>query len=132
MQRDLKEFEERDAQVVAVGMGTGAEARAVQERLGLGFPLLGDPGHDAYALLDLRRDGWWNLIGRPLLERPLGAVRDIADADLKASANPRSDVRRLGGALVLDRDGAVRYFHRAARSDDIPSNAALFAVLDAL
>jgi hypothetical protein len=132
VQRELKEFDKRDAQVVAVGMGTGAEAEAMHERLGLGFPLLGDPHHDAYASLDLRRDGWWNLIGRPLVERPLSALRDIADADLKASASPRSDVQRLGGALVLDRAGAVRYFHRAARSDDIPSNAALLAVLDAL
>lgn len=132
MQRELEEFEKRDAQVVAVGMGTGAEAEAMHERLGLGFPLLGDPDHDAYASLDLRREGWWNLIGRPLVQRPLSALRDLADADLKASASPRSDVQRLGGALVLDRDGIVRYFHRAARSDDIPSNAALLAVLDAL
>lgn len=128
----MKEFERRDAQLVAVGMGTGAEAEAVRARLGLGFPVLGDPDHEAYAELDLRRDGWWNLIGRPLLERPLGALRDIADADFKAAASPRSDVQRLGGTLVLDGSGRVRYFQRAARSDDIPSNAALLAVLDAL
>jgi hypothetical protein len=132
VQRELGEFERRDARVVAVGMGTGAEADTVRRRLGLGFPLLGDPDHEAYAALDLRRDGWWNLIGKPLVQRPLGALRDLADADFKAAANPRSDVQRLGGALVLDRDGRLRYLHRAKRSDDIPSNAALFAVLDAL
>jgi hypothetical protein len=132
VQRDLKEFERRDARVVAVGMGTGAEADAMRRRLGLDFPLLGDPDHDAYAALDLRRDGWWSLLGKPLLERPRSALRDIADADFKAAASPRSDVQRLGGALVLDAEGRLRYLHRAKRSDDIPSNAALFAVLDSL
>lgn len=132
MQRDLGEFEARDAKVVAIGMGTGAEAAAMAGRLRLDYPLLGDPEHDAYESFGFARDGWFNLIGRPFLERPLSAIRDMADADLRASASPRSDVQRLGGTAVVDRQGVLRWLQRAERADDLPPNARLLAVLDAL
>jgi hypothetical protein len=102
------------------------------QRLHLEYPLLGDPDHAGYDAFGLARDGWFNLIGRPLLERPVSAIRDIAGADLKASASPRSDVQRLGGVGIVDRAGVLRWLHRAERSDDLPPNARLLAALDAL
>lgn len=132
MQSDLKEFESRDAKLVAIGMGTGEEASALAESLGLGFPLLGDPEHGVYDAFGLGREGWLGLMLRPVLENPLGAVRDIAEADLKASINPRSDVKRLGGVAIVDSGGVVRWLHRAQRTDDIPSNAVLLAAVDAI
>jgi len=132
VQRDLEAFRRRGARVVAIGMGTGAEAAAAAGRLGLGFPLLGDPGHAAYAALDLGRDGWWGLLVRPFLESPVEAARTLAEADLRASASPRSDVKRLGGAAIVDRRGVVRYLHRARRTDDLPPNEALLDALDRL
>ena len=132
VQRDLEGFEKRDARVVAIGMGTGEEAAAMAERLELEFPLLGDPGHLGYDAFGLVRDGWWGLLGKPFLERPLEALRDISDADLKASASPRSDVKRLGGVVITDADGTIRYLRRAERSDDLPPNAELFDALDRL
>jgi hypothetical protein len=132
VQRDLEEFENRDARLVAIGMGTGAEAAGMAERLELGFPLLGDPGHEAYKAFGLARDGWYGLLVRPFLAHPLRATRDIADADLKASASPRSDVQRLGGVAIVDRAGTLRYLRRAERSDDLPPNAELLAALDRL
>ena len=53
-------------------------------------------------------------------------------ADLKASASPRSDVQRLGGVAIVDREGTLRYLRRAERSDDQPPNAELLAALDRL
>ncbi|MBW2235484.1 MAG: redoxin domain-containing protein [Deltaproteobacteria bacterium] len=132
MQRDLEEFESRDAKLVAIGMGTGEEASALAERLGLGFPLLGDPEHRVYDAFGLGREGWLGLMLRPVLENPLGAFRDIAGADLMASINPRSDVKRLGGEAIVDSQGVVRWLHRAERIDDIPPNATLLAALAAL
>jgi hypothetical protein len=132
VQGDLEEFERRDAKLVAIGMGTGDEASALARRLGLGFPLLGDPQHRAYDAFGLGRDGWLGLMLRPVLENPLGAFRDMAEADLMASISPRSDVKRLGGAAIVDGAGMLRWLHRAERTDDIPSNAALLAALDAL
>jgi hypothetical protein len=132
VQSDLEEFESRDAKLVAIGMGTGEEASALAEHLGLGFPLFGDPEHRVYDAFGLGRDGWLGLMLRPVLENPLGAFRDIAEADLKASINPRSDVKRLGGETIVDARGIVRWLHRAERSSDIPPNATLLAALDAI
>ncbi len=132
MQRDLEAFETRDAKLVAIGMGTGDEASALAESLGLGFPIFGDPEHRVYDAFGLGRAGWLGLMLRPVLESPLGAFRDIAEADLKASINPRSDVQRLGGEAIVDSRGGVRWLHRAERTDDIPPNATLLAALDAL
>ena len=132
MQRDLEEFRRRDAQVVAIGQGTGAEAAAMAARLGLEFPLLGDPDREAYRELGLARDGWYGLLVRPFLESPVEAARTLGEADLKASASPRSDVKQLGGAAVVDRAGTIRYLHRARRTDDFAPTPDLLAVLDRL
>lgn len=132
MQGELDGFEARDARVVAIGQGTGADAARLAETLHLGFPVLGDPERESYRLLGLRRDSWWGLIGRPLVEHPGRALRDIADADLRASASRYSDPKQLGGVAIVDRAGTLRYLRRAGRSDDLPDNAELFAALDDL
>ena len=45
MQGRLAQFEQRGAQVIAVGQGTGAEAAAAAKRHRITYPVLGDPGH---------------------------------------------------------------------------------------
>ena len=129
MQGRLAEFEQRGAQVIAVGQGTGAEAAAAARRHGITYPVLGDPGHASYRTLGLGRTGWFGLTLAPFLEDPRGAFQNLRRADLAASANPRSDVRRLGGALAVDRTGRVRFLHRSATTTDVPSTDALLAAL---
>ena len=51
---------------------------------------------------------------------------------MRAAANPRSDVFRLGGALVADRAGRLRFLHRSQSTTDVPKTAALLAALDTL
>ena len=131
MQRDLSAFEERGANVIAIGQGTGAEAARVAAARGVTYPVLGDPGKTAYRALGLGRAGWLGLLVRPFLEDPAGAVRNLREADLAASANPRSDVKQLGGAVIVDRGGVVRWLHRSRTATDVPPNAALLAALDA-
>jgi hypothetical protein len=106
VQGRVAEFERRGAQVIAVGQGTGAEAAAAARRHRITYPCLG-------VFEDLR-----------------GSWQNLRRADLAASRNPRSDVRRLGGALVIDRSGRVRFLHRSATTTDVPSTDALLAALD--
>jgi hypothetical protein len=131
VQGRLGEFEQRGAQVIAVGQGTGAEAAAAARRHGITYPCLGDPGHESYRTLGLGRTGWFGLTLAPFFEDPRGAFHNLKRADLTAAANPRSDVRRLGGALVVDREGRVRFLQRSATTTDVPPTAALLAALDA-
>jgi hypothetical protein len=132
VQRDLAAFEERGANVVAIGQGTGAEAARVAAARRVTYPVLGDPGKAAYRTLGLGRSGWFGLLVQPFLEDPGSALRNLREADLAASASPRSDVKQLGGAVLVDREGIVRYLHRSRTPTDVPPNTTLLAALDAL
>ena len=131
MQGRLSEFEARGAQLIAVGQGTGAEAAAAAQRHRVSFPCLGDPGHASYRSLGFGRTGLFGLTLTPFLEAPREAFGNLKRADLRASANPRSDVRRLGGAMVVDASGRIRFLHRSATTTDVPATDRLLAALDA-
>jgi hypothetical protein len=129
VQGRLGEFEARGAQVVAVGQGTGAEAAAAAKRHRITYPVLGDPGHQSYRTLGLGRTGWWGLTLAPFFEDARGSWENLKRADLQASRSPRSDVRRLGGALVVGADGRIRFLHRSETTTDVPKTNALLAAL---
>ena len=127
MQGRIGEFERRGAQVIAVGQGTGAEAAAAARRHRVTYPCLGDPGHESYRTLGFGRTSLFGLTLAPFLEDPRSAFQSLKHADLVASANPRSDVRRLGGAMVVDASGRIRLLHRSATTTDVPPTDSLLA-----
>jgi hypothetical protein len=129
VQKRLAEFEQRGAQVIAVGQGTGAEAAAAARRHRIGYPCLGDPGHASYRTLGLGRTSLFGLTLAPFFEDPRGAFQNLKRADLRASASPRSDVRRLGGAMVVDASGRIRLLYRSATTTDVPPTDSLLAAL---
>jgi hypothetical protein len=129
VQGRIGEFERRGVQVIAVGQGTGVEAAAAARRHGITYPCLGDPGHESYRTLGLGRTSLFGLTLAPFFEDPRGAFQNLRRADLAASANSRSDVRRLGGALLVDCTGRARFLHRSATTTDVPSTDALLAAL---
>jgi hypothetical protein len=131
VQGRLGEFEQRGAQVIAVGQGTGAEAAAAARRHRITYPVLGDPGHQSYRTLGLGRTGWWGLTFAPFFSDLRGSWQNLKRADLAASRSPRSDVRRLGGALVVDAAGRIRFLQRSQTTTDVPNTDALLAALDA-
>ena len=102
------------------------------DKLGLDFPCLGDPQHEGYRALDLGRSGWWGLMAQPFFEDPASAFRNLRHADLAASANPRSDVKQLGGVLIVGRGGKVEYLYHSASTTDLPETTELLTVLDGL
>ena len=131
MQQHHREFERRGARVVAVGQGTGDEAAEVCRGVGADFECLGDPHKHAYRAFALGRAGWWDLTARPFLEDPGRAFGRIRRASVKGSLMKHTDVHQLPGVAIL-REGAVRYLHRAAKTDDLPSSPEILARLDRL
>jgi len=132
VQKRLPDFEKRGANVAAIGQGTGAEAARIARLLRVEFACYGDPEHDAYRAFDLGRTGMFGLTLQPFLSDPTGSLRNLAQADMRAAANPRSDVFRLGGALVADRAGKIQLLHRSRSTTDVPKTDDLLAALDRL
>ena len=132
MQRRVADFDQRGASLVAIGQGTGEEAARSARMQKLAFPCYGDPEHASYRALELGRTGWFGLTLEPFLHDARASLRNLREADLRASANPRSDVFRLGGALVAERGGIVRFLYRSRTTTDLPETDALLAALDAL
>jgi hypothetical protein len=130
VQGRLAEFERRGAQVIAVGQGTGAEAAAAAKRHRITYPVLGDPGHQSYRSLGLGRTGLFGLTLAPFFQDLRGSWENLKRADLAASRSPRSDVRRLGGAMVVDASGRIRFLHRSQTTTDVPKTDALLSTLD--
>jgi hypothetical protein len=129
VQGRLAEFEARGAQVLAVGQGTGAEAAAAARRHRITYPVLGDPGHESYRTLGLGRTGLWGLTLAPFFEDLRGSFENLRRADLRASANPRSDVRPRRGAQVVGATRRIRFLHRSQSTTDTPETDALLAAL---
>jgi hypothetical protein len=129
VQGRLAEFERRGAQLIAVGQGTGAEAAAAAKRHRITYPVLGDPGHQSYRSLGLGRTGLFGLTLAPFFQDPRGSWENLKRADLAASRSPRSDVRRLGGAMVVDASGRIRFLHRSQTTTDVPKTDALLTAL---
>jgi len=128
--RNRHEFETRGATVLAIGQGTGAEATEVARELGVEIPVLGDPGKASYRQMGLGRSGWWDLLVIPLLENLAEGLSTLREASLRWSASPRSDVRQLGGVMIVDGAGVIRYLHRSATATDVPPTADLLDALE--
>lgn len=132
MNRHRDDFAARGAGVLAIGQGTGDEAAEVAREEQVEIPVLGDPGKGSYRTLGLDRAGWWALLVAPMLENLAESVSLIGKASLRWSASPRSDVRQLGGVMIVDGGGTIRYLHRSATTTDVPTTAELLEALDAL
>lgn len=121
VQESLGRFEERGLRVIAIGQGTGAEARSFCDKWGVEYPCLGDPRRRAYEALDLGRGNWWTIGLRSLMTRPIETLRLTAQADMEGARLESSDVFQLGGVAIVDRNGTLRALHRAQSPEDMPS-----------
>jgi hypothetical protein len=131
MEEQHAEIARRRAQVIAIGQGSGEDARAFCAKAGVGFRCLGDPGRESYRRFDLPRGGWKAILVDPLLVGVEG-VRRLSQVDLRGTLLPTSDWFQLGGVAIVDRAGVLRWMHRARHSADLPAPAAVLAALDGM
>ena len=120
VQEELAAFETRGLQVIAVGQGTGEQAKSFCQQWGVAYPCLGDSRRNAYKVFALRRGNWWNVVLRGLLTKPVEAISLIAKADMKGAQLPSTDVLQLAGIAIIDQQGIVRGLHRAQSPEDMP------------
>ena len=122
VQENLEKFQSRGLRVVAIGQGTGAEARSFCKKWGVEYPCLGDPQRQGYEALNLARGSWWTVALRSLLTRPVETISRIARADMGGARLESTDVLQLGGVAIVDQQGTLRAIHRAESPEDMPTS----------
>jgi hypothetical protein len=131
MQEHLEDVRQRGAQVVAIGQGSGEDARVFCGKAGVTFPCLGDPGRATYRKFALPRGGWREILIDPL-RAGIQGLRRVSAVDVRGALLPSSDWFQLGGVAIVDRRGILRYAHRARHPADLPPPAAVLQALDAV
>lgn len=114
-----------NGRVVGVAFAPPSSVAIFERGLDLGVPILCDPERHAYRAFDLgRRSGWLALIRPSYWARLVTAWRRG-----RRFGRVREDPSQLGGDVVLDADGRLRWIYRSRWPADRPS---VQAVRDAL
>ena len=120
-----EEFEARGARIVAIGMGIPEMAAHFREERDVGFALMVDRNKETYKALEMKRGNLWEISGPQNWGRFAKGILTGHGVDLK----PKQDPLQMGGAVVVDAGGAVRYAFRAGASSETPE---IDDLLDAL
>lgn len=100
--------------VVAVTMGTVAQAADFRRRFGLKFPCLADPERRAYRAYRIPRGGIRQVAGPQVWSAGLRAL-------LRGGAGmPTGDLRQLQATFVVAPGGGLRMVHYSSSSADEP------------
>ena len=127
MRRQYEEIQARKGTVVAVSFEPRERLFQLSRQMRLPFPLLSDPERDVYRAYGLER----GRLSRIFTPATIWAyVRLLARGRLYHFR--RSDLWQLGGDLVVDGQGIVRFEHRGTAPHDRPSVERLLGVLDAI
>jgi len=90
----------------------------------LAWPMLVDESRSLYAAYGMDRGGWWDIFGPPswwAYARLLFRGRRLQ--------RPGSDVRQLGGDVLIDPQGKVRVHHVGSGPADRPSVTSLLEIV---
>jgi hypothetical protein len=111
------------AELVVVGNGNSWFARAFRDELAVDFPLLVDPGLDAYRAAGLKR-GVLATLGPASVRHAVRAWKTGA----RQSA-VKGDPWQLGGAFVVAKGGSLVYRHVSREAGDHAPLSDLLAAL---
>jgi hypothetical protein len=119
-----REFTDKGASIVAIGMGTPDKAARFRQRYSLPFVLLVDNDGKTYEAAGLRRGSLDDVIGPRVWAR---GIKGLATG--RGVALPREDPFQLGGTAVIRPDGSVAHHHVAEHSaDNTPVEGLLEAI----
>jgi hypothetical protein len=110
-----EDFERVGANLLAIGMGIPEMAAHFRDSQKIPFPLLVDHRKQTYRALEIGRGSWMDVAGPKVWAR---SAKSILSG--KGQGVPKQDPLQLGGAIVVDAGGRVRYMHRAKTSSDNP------------
>jgi len=124
LHRHKDEIHDRGGELVTVGNGGQAFARAFREDMGITTPVFVDPSGATYRALGMRRSLVGTLFsGRSLLH----AARALRGGFRQGRT--QGDAFQLGGVLVVDTDGRVLFRHLSREAGDHPPEADVLAAL---
>lgn len=126
--RDRKEaFDQRNARVVSVGMGTPAMAAHFKSTQDVPFTLLVDKERETYKALAIGKGSTLDLVGPRVWK---GALKSLASGNMQVGI--RGNPYQLGGVVIAKVGGEIVYLHRSKDASDNPPVEELLAALDQL
>jgi hypothetical protein len=118
------EIRGRGAEVLVISFAPPERLASYREEHGWPFPIVADPGREAYRAFGLDRAGWGDLLRPRVLLRYAGLI--LWGYRIRGSGE---DVHQLGGDFVLDRERRLIYAHRSTHPADRPPAEALIRAL---
>jgi peroxiredoxin len=117
-------FKEKNADLAVIGSGDPAHFKEFREKTGYDGLLFSDPSLAAFSLL-----GFAGGIGGVMsIHAVFKAVSAFRQGHRQGSV--QGSALQLGGAIVIDVSGAVRYFYASAKAGDHPAVDALIRAVD--
>lgn len=126
MEPHLPELCALGAELLAVSLTPAERAAAYLSRYPVPFRVAVDPDHTVYDAFGLGRTSWFAILSPASISRYL---RAIFRGTLPRKPVKGEDLLQLGGDVVADTDGVIRYLYRSrAATDRPPAHALLEAV----
>jgi hypothetical protein len=124
LQQHERTFQELDTRIVVVTFERGPQARAYADDTGLGWPILVDETRAIYRAYGMLRGTAWQIWG----PRTWWAyTKELFRGRVPPATGLHSDTSQLGGDVLVDPSGTVRFLHIGSGPADRPSIAALVA-----
>jgi peroxiredoxin len=120
-------FEQAKTQIVVVGMGNPVEAQQFKKEMSLKFPMLCDSGTQSYTAANL---GQIQVKEELKPRNILALLRELFRGNRGGKIVGK--VRQLGGAIIVDTGGVVRYSYRSRSASDNAEVKTLFKVVENL
>lgn len=118
------EFTAKGARIAAIGMGLPEMAADFREQHNVAFPLLVDRTKQTYRALEMKKGTLWDVVGP---QNWLRFAKDVATGH--GAGKPKQDPLQMGGVIVAERGGIVRYTFRASAAADAPPVDEVLAAL---
>lgn len=122
MRQQEQKLDDLDVRVKVITFDADYMALNYVKQTGLPWPLILDPEQTLYDAYGMTRGSWWSIYGLPSIWKYLKLiVRGIRPG------KPGKDWRQLGGDVLIDRRGIVRFHHVSTGPHDRPSVESLLA-----
>lgn len=110
-------------EVAIVTFDSGFMARAYVEQTQLAWPLLIDTDRKLYRAYGMEQVGWWAIYGLPSIWHYLQLIFLRG----RRIEKPGSDFRQVGGDVLVDPQGIVRFHYVSKSPHDRPTVEAILA-----
>lgn len=124
LHRERAAIEQRGGRLVFVGNGDRRFAKGFREAFGISSDIYTDPRRAAYAALGFRRGGVATTLRFAVVKNSFRALK----AGFR-QVRVEGDAWQLGGVVVVDAEGRIRYRYASAVAGDHPPLSEILAAL---